>query len=149
MKIEWNLVWGALLGLGLAACLGCEVGPRSGRGLRLPEGDLERGATAFRELGCVACHDVAGVTVPEGVERIEPIVKLGGEVTRVETYGELVTSIIHPSRDVARRYRTEDADGKASSMPVVNDRMTVSQLVDLTAFLQSTYERRREPLYIP
>lgn len=147
MKSGWQRAVGTLFWLGLVACLGCEVGPRSGRGLRLPDGDLERGATAFRELGCETCHDVVGMAVPEGIARAETIVKLGGEVTRVETYGELVTSIIHPSHDVQRRYRVED--GKESPMPAVNERMTVAQLVDLTAFLQSTYERRREPLYIP
>lgn len=59
---------------------------------------------AFRELGCPTCHDVVGGPAdPEG-ERPDVIVTLGGKVTRVETYGELVASIINPSHEICRRY---------------------------------------------
>jgi hypothetical protein len=127
--------------------LGCEVGPRSGRGLRLPDGDVERGAVAFRDLGCTKCHDVADAPAPASDEIV---LTLGGEVTRVETYGELVTSIVNPQHDVSRRYPKEDTTkGGVSRMENFNDAMTVAQLIDLTAFLQSKYEVRREPMFIP
>ncbi len=130
----------------LGATLACEIGPQSGRGLRLPEGDLDRGEVAFRELGCGTCHEIA----TPGAKRRDGIVRLGGEVTRIETYGELVTSIIHPSHEISRRYpRDEVANGDVSKMTNFNDRMTVSQLIDLTAFLQSKYELRDESLYVP
>ena len=134
--------------LGLA--LGCEVGPRSGRGLRLPEGDVDRGRAAFVELGCTQCHDVVGVSFPERDDRPEVIVRLGGEVHRIETYGELITSIIHPTRELAPGYSKEDVTEEGRSrMPSFNDEMTVAQLVDLTTFLQSHYELEREPLNMP
>jgi hypothetical protein len=134
----------------IVPCLGCEVGPRSGRGFRLPDGDVERGALAFREIGCPRCHDVIGESAaPEG-ERSDVIVTLGGEVTRIETYGELVTSIINPSHKISPRYPKEQvADGNESKMENFNDQMTVDQLIDLTAFLQSKYSVRPEPLYFP
>ena len=44
----------------LLVAAGCEMGPRSGRGLRLPDGDIARGQIAFRDLGCPECHEVAG-----------------------------------------------------------------------------------------
>jgi hypothetical protein len=127
--------------------MGCEVGPRSGRGLRLPDGDVERGAIAFRDLGCTKCHDVAGDPTPAGDEIILP---LGGEVTRVETHGELVTSIVNPTHEISRRYPKKDTtkDGE-TRMENFNDEMSVAQLIDLTAFLQSKYEVRREPMFIP
>lgn len=129
--------------------VGCEFGPRSGRGLRLPDGDIARGELAFRELECDSCHDVGGVRPPEG-ERSDVIVTLGGEVTRVETYGELVTSIVNPSHELSVRYpRDQVADGDRSKMENFNERMTVAQLIDLTAFLQSKYVQRLEPVYIP
>ena len=130
--------------------IGCDIGPRSGRGLRLPDGDVERGALAFRELGCPTCHDAVGERrAPKG-DRPNGIVTLGGVVTRVETYGELVTSIINPSHEISRRYRREQvAEGDVSKMDNFNERMTVAQLIDLTAFLQSKYEVRREPSYLP
>ena len=44
-----------LLALLTAAC----AGPKSGAGLRLPDGDVERGKAAFLELKCNTCHTVA------------------------------------------------------------------------------------------
>lgn len=137
-----------ILGLCLLfVLLGCEVGPRSGRGLRLPEGEIERGRAAFADLGCTKCHDVADAPAPPGDD---VILTLGGEVTRVETYGELVTSIVNPTHDISRRYPKKDTtEAGETRMDNFNDEMTVSQLIDLTTFLQSKYEVRREPLFIP
>lgn len=134
----------------IAAGIACEVGPRSGRGFRLPDGDVDRGALVFQEMGCGKCHDVVdGPAPPEG-ERADVIVTIGGEVTRIETYGELVTSVINPSHEISRRYpREKVTEGDASKMENFNDRLTVSQLIDLTAFLQSKYELLPEPMYIP
>jgi transposase len=39
----------------------CDSGRKSGRGLRLPDGDIKQGKLAFVELGCPSCHEVAGV----------------------------------------------------------------------------------------
>lgn len=139
-----------LIGLAVVIGAGCEVGPRSGRGLRLPEGDIEQGAAAFRALGCERCHDVVGVSPAAGGERADTILTLGGEVTRVYSYGELVTSIVNPSHRISRRYPEEEttvAEG-VSRMENFNDRMTVAQLIDLVAFLQSKYELRRDPEFI-
>ena len=131
----------------VVAGLGCEVGPRSGRGFRLPDGDTGRGEIAFRELGCAACHDVVGGPASPVANRSDVIVDLGGEVTHIETYGELVTSIINPSHEISRRKpREQVAEGGVSKMKNFNEQMTVAQLIDLTAFLQSKYQLRPEPL---
>jgi hypothetical protein len=109
----------------------------------LPDGDLESGALAFRQLGCPECHDIDGEPpAPEG-QRSDVIVRLGGKVVHIETHGELVTSIINPSHQISRRYRygrEPVADGAESEMKNFNEEMTVAQLIDLTAFLQSKYE---------
>ena len=130
-------------------CLACEVGPQSGRGLRLPDGDVEAGRLAFQELACTTCHDVAGVPMEARGERPDTIVMLGGEVTRVESHGQLVTSIVNPSHGISGRYPKDDvADGDESRMAGFNDLMTVAQLIDLTAFLQSRYVLRPRPAYV-
>ena len=68
-------------------------------------------------------------------------VTLGGEVTKVKTYGELVTSIINPSHKLAERYPEEEVSIEGESlMPVINDVLTVQQLIDLVSFLQAQYE---------
>jgi hypothetical protein len=128
----------------------CDSGPQSGRGLRLPDGDIERGKQAFVEIGCPRCHEVAGVVAaaPEG--DVPTIIRLGGPVRRVETYGELVTSIVNPSHGISRLHPAEHvAIGDESRMKDFNDTMTVAQLIDLVAFLQSQYELLPEPLLIP
>ena len=128
-----------LLMLLTAAC----SGPKSGAGLRLPDGDIERGKAAFLELKCNTCHTVAGTEMPSPSRDYAyvRVVVLGGEVRQVKTYGALVTSIINPSHSLAPGYPKElISKGDQSAMANFNDTMTVRQLIDLVAFLQSRYE---------
>ena len=128
----------ACLAAGLVAC---EPSPESALGFRLPAGDPNAGQTTFVALQCNACHDIAGLSLPAAQETGPVRVELGGQVTKVRTYGELVTSIINPSHRLAWGYSEEDVsqDGE-SLMRVYNEVMTVQQLIDLVALLQSHYE---------
>lgn len=120
----------------------CARGPQSASGFRLPDGDAERGLAAFTDLRCNACHAVEGLEI-EYLGTGEPVVTLGGEVRRVKTYGELVTSIINPSHKLAPAYLLKELpEDKESPMARagLNEVMTVQQLVDLVAFLQPRYE---------
>jgi len=127
-------------------CLGCEVGAKSGAGLRLPNGDIEKGRQAFEELGCVECHRVGVRSPSQGGD----LIVLGGKVAHIETHGELVTSITNPSHGISRRYPVEDVmEGNRSKMPDFNTRMTVEELIDVTAYLQSKYELELNDMYGP
>lgn len=130
----------ALLGSGFALA-GCPQSPESARGFRLPDGDVNAGRTAFVALQCHGCHQVPDEELPQFSGTAPVSVELGGQVSRVKTYGDLVTSIINPSHKLIQRYPAEEVsrDGQ-SLMPVLNDAMTVQQLVDLVAFLQPKYE---------
>jgi len=135
-------------------CAGCDQSPQSGYGFRLPDGDIAEGSRVYQELGCPGCHDVAGdppAAAGDEIKKLrEPLVTLGGVVSRVETYGELVTSVINPSHEISPRYpKNLVADGDVSKMTNFNSQMTVEQLIDLTAFLQSKYEARPQSLYFP
>jgi len=133
---RWSVV---LLMLLTAAC----GGPKSGAGLRLPDGDVDRGKAAFLELKCNICHTVAGTEMPSPSKDYAyvRVVVLGGEVRQVKTYGALVTSIINPSHSLAPGYPKElITKDNQSAMANFNDTMTVRQLIDLVAFLQSRYE---------
>lgn len=136
MRIYLPLVSAILL-----VTVACDSGAKSARGFRLPDGDVERGKATFIALECGQCHTVAEVELPRPEEKSDVEVSLGGEVRRVRTYGELVTSIINPSHTLAKGYPKEEItrDGK-SIMSDFNDTMTVQQLVDLVAFLQSAYK---------
>ena len=108
----------------LLALAGCES---QSKGFALPPGDAAKGKVEFVNLGCNQCHRIDG-SIERAVDSAYPEVdvRLGGRVSRIKTYGELVT-----------------ADGR-SKMPDYNEAMTVSQLVDVTTFLQQTYV-----LYVP
>ena len=133
---RWSVV---LLMLLTAACSGA----KSGAGLRLPDGNVERGKAAFLELKCNTCHTVAKTEMPAPSKDYAyvRVVVLGGEVRQVKTYGALVTSIINPSHSLAPGYPKElITKGNESAMANFNDTMTVRQLIDVVAFLQSRYE---------
>ncbi|MDA1017492.1 MAG: c-type cytochrome [Planctomycetota bacterium] len=130
--------------LGALLVMGCAPAPQSGRGFTLPNGDVKRGQAVFVELQCHACHQVDGVKLEVAEDATDMAVRLGGKVNRIQTYGELVTSIINPSHKVAKGYVkeevTKDDEGKESRMRNYNEVMTVQQLIDLVKFLQSHYE---------
>jgi mono/diheme cytochrome c family protein len=136
-----HVVASIFIAIGLAMILvGCSR-PESPRGFRLPDGDAAAGGREFVQLGCNGCHTVRGETLAPSELQSEIRVELGGEVSRVKTYGELVTSIINPSHRFASGYplETTTIDGQ-SRMPSYNDHMTVQQLVDLVSFLQPHYK---------
>lgn len=124
----------------LFALSGCDRDMMSERGFALPEGDAAAGRDVFLYMQCNQCHTVAKEQLPT-VPGFEPYVQLGGEVTSVKTYGELVTSIINPSHELAKGYSEElvSEDGE-SNMYNYNRYMTVQELVDLVMFLQPHYD---------
>ena len=125
----------------LIALTGCDYEARiSEPGFRLPEGDVDAGRTTFLRLQCHGCHTIAGEELPPIEGAAAPYIELGGQVAKVKTYGELVTSIINPSHKLTNRYAEEvvSEDG-VSKMPVYNDHMTIQELIDVVTFLQSKY----------
>ena len=132
----------------LLPSFGCEIGPKSGAGLRLPNGDVVAGELAFSQLGCVECHTIANESDEVDRQGGNTIVALGGSVPHIETHGELVTSIVNPSHGFSRFYPLEDVTAEGDSkMSNFNERMTVKQLIDLTAYLQSKYKLTLNKLY--
>ncbi len=135
-----NALLTAVILFGLIAC---DSGPRSPVGFLLPEGDVEEGKAAFLELQCNACHTVDGVDLPPPVVIPTPSasVILGGHVFEIRTDGYLVTSIINPSHKLARGLNKEQITTSTgeSRMPDYSEIMTVQQLINLVAFLHSSY----------
>ena len=119
----------------------CMQSPKSGSGFRLPDGNPAMGKKTFLAMQCNACHTIQGLELPALDLEAPVTVVLGGPVSRVKTYGQLVTSVINPSHKLIRRYPQDEISGDGESlMPVMNDFMTVQQLVDLVAFLQDQYQ---------
>jgi L-cysteine S-thiosulfotransferase len=118
---------------------GC--GRNSAIGFHLPDGDAENGRAIFVAMKCHSCHTVDSIEKPfikwEPAHRFVP-----NEVGRIKTYSELVTSVINPSHRLSAQVKQEwEVDGKLSPMPNYNRDMTVEQMIDLVAFLQSRYNQ--------
>ena len=129
----------------LTALTGCEADRMSEKGFSLPEGNALNGKEAFVYMHCHECHTIAGEELPTLAMADPPYVALGGKVTRVKTYGELVTAIINPSHKLAQGYATELVTNNGESkMPLYNGYMTVQELIDIVAFLQPHYD-----VYVP
>jgi len=129
----------SLLGL----LIGCAPDPlHSAAEFRLPTGNPDAGRRTFVELRCYVCHQVKGVDARfEGTPAAS--VELGGKVSRVKSYAELVTSIINPTHKIPADRAGRDAAPAGESLMALaglNDVMTVTQLVDLVAFLQPQYK---------
>ena len=135
-KTAMILVLAALAGLSA-----CEADRMSEKGFSLPEGNALNGKEAFVYMHCHECHTVVGEEFPVVTLADPPFVQLGGKVTRVKTYGQLVTAIINPSHKLAKGYPIElvTNDGQ-SKMPIYNGYMTVQELIDIVSFLQPQYD---------
>ena len=125
---------------GTALGVGCATNP----GFPIQQGDIDRGRQSFVDHRCHQCHSVSGVSLPAlaGAGPLE--LELGGEIIAVRSYSDLMTSIINPNHVISEVYREQlllDAVVPLESpMPTPNlDNMTVRQLIDLVAFLDSRY----------
>jgi hypothetical protein len=123
--------------------ISCNPGPDSPRGFSLPEGDVNKGEAVFTKYQCLACHTLSGFEDDSIIREFEQPIKLGGSTSIVKTYAKLVTSVINPSHELAPRAisleSVSNTDG-TSKMRMFNDVMTVTELIDLVAFLQPQYE---------
>ncbi|WP_163384015.1 c-type cytochrome [Cyclobacterium jeungdonense] len=109
------------------------------RGFALPEGDIELGKATYTRLACNACHSISGIEWQGENDGLR--IQLGGEVSTQKSYGELVTSVINPSHKIAWIYKEDASTAEGlSKMKNYNEVMTVQELIDLVAFLQSEYK---------
>jgi sulfur-oxidizing protein SoxX len=121
---------------------GCAYNPHFG--FPVQEGDVTAGRQAFIDHQCHQCHSVAGIRMPPLAGASPVILELGGETAGVKTYAGLLTSVINPNHAISESYRERlQLEAKIpleSPMPMPRiDNMTVRQLIDLVAFLDSRY----------
>jgi hypothetical protein len=115
-------------------------------GFPVDEGDIAAGRQAFIDHRCHQCHSISDERLPPLAGADRPILELGGPTTMVRSYADLTTSIINPNHAISERYRDQQLLLNTeipleSPMPRPNlDTMTVRQLIDLVAFLDSKYE---------
>jgi hypothetical protein len=141
----YNRRYTLLIALFALAFLFLQACNTQSRGFVLPDGDAERGKALFVELQCNDCHSIADIAWAGSKEAGTPQVALGGTVTSMKAYGELVTSVINPSHKISKNYQNvaeATLPGGRSKMEQYNynEVMTVDELIDIVAFLQSEYK---------
>jgi len=129
---------------GAVAAVGCATARDPARGFRLAgNGDAARGKAAFVEFGCHQCHEVQGSRLPlPTLQRV----RLGGSVLHQPGDGYLVTAIINPAYHAVRYPPGKDSAAGPARMPEFASRMTVQQLTDIVAYLQTRYALRPSPV---
>src|SRR5205085_11009111 len=97
-----------------------------------PPGDAARGREVFARLGCFACHRIGGETFP-------PSSGLGPDLTGVGGHhpaGYILESILNPNAVIVEGRGYTGPDG-TSIMPDYRAQLSVSDLIDLVAYLQT------------
>ncbi len=142
----------------IALCLACG----GERGLVLSAGDPVAGRLVFAAMQCYTCHQVAGEKFPAATADPAVPVALGPKLAKKPRH-KVAESIIYPSHEIAKNLKTvkfynydtiprevtrvveEDyenvtIDGTLSRMDDYGNVITVRQLADLVAYLQSLSE---------
>ena len=128
---------------GIALLTGCTSFPIRSTAIDLPEGDAERGKVAFQQLQCYVCHPVSGYSrrFPEPSAQPPTLVVLGTE-DHAPTRRELIDSILNPSHKIYPGPVPQlEKSGNLSRMGDFSETMTVRQLLDVAAFLQSLHKK--------
>jgi mono/diheme cytochrome c family protein len=102
----------------------------------LPPGDPVRGRRVFVTLECFACHDVKGERFPRPSKTAPG---MGPELTAMGSHHPpeyFAESIMNPNRVIIVGEGYTGPDGR-SKMPDYSETLTVRELVDLVAYLQS------------
>jgi putative copper export protein/mono/diheme cytochrome c family protein len=97
-----------------------------------PPGDAAKGREIFIRLQCFACHKVSD-------EKFPPTAGLGPDLTDVGEHhpaGYLLESILNPNAVIVEGPGYTGSDGM-SIMPDYRERLSVSELIDLVAYLKS------------
>ena len=121
------------------------------RGFVLPEGDIAQGEQVFVDFNCHGCHTIPEMEFPATDFTPPFILEIGGEVYRVKTYGELLTSVVNPDHIISPKYiaMLESANREAviSPMPYFGEEMTVAELIDVVEFLLAQYSKLQPQYY--
>ena len=114
-------------------------------GFPIDQGEIVAGRQAFIDHRCHQCHSIADERLPQLAGADRPILQLGGPTTIIRSYADLTTSIINPNHAISERYRDQELLLNTeipleSPMPMPSiDTMSVRQLIDIVAFLDSKY----------
>lgn len=126
---------------------GRDEGMAPADGFFLPKGSAEDGRKAFNHLKCSACHWAANdMQVPDPITaKAGPML---GPKQAAYAPGWIANSIVSPSHTIARNSEPGKTEGgELSRMPDFSQTMTVRELIDLIAYIQSL--KQAQPAKVP
>src|SRR6266508_4228811 len=121
-----------------------QVGVPRGWKFALPAGDPAKGRQLFADLECYKCHAIQGAGFPPGggdAKNVGPELTGMGGMHPAEYFAE---SILSPNAVILDGPGYSGPDG-TSIMPSYADSLSVTQLVDLVAFLKGLTGGGHEP----
>lgn len=116
--------------------------PRGWR-FTIERGDVARGRQAFADLECYKCHAIAGETFPAPADGKY----LGPELTgmgRMHPAEYIAESVLFPNNVIVDETGYSGPDGR-SVMPSYADSLTVTQWLDVVAYLKNLTEGGEHP----
>jgi len=132
----------------------CNDQNKAVRGFVLPPGNAEAGKQVFIKYGCFQCHTMPWVTFPEREPNPPITLEIGGNVSQVRDYGELLNAVVSPKHIISQKYRMMldpldpmERHNPKSLMPNFNEKLTVAELIDLVTFLHEQYIKTDQTNY--
>ena len=109
----------------------------------LPPGKSEVGLKLFAEKGCHQCHSAGTTKLPPVDLAPRLVIELGGDLHTMWTRDDYARAIMDPNHLVSEDYRIamirlgDHFKEVNSPMPTFTELLRVSELIDLSAFLDS------------
>jgi putative copper export protein/mono/diheme cytochrome c family protein len=103
-----------------------------GWAFRLPPGDARRGRAVFTRLECFRCHRLRGESHPPPSAAGPELTGIGGH----HPAAYIAESIVNPNAVIVEGPGYTGADGR-STMPDYRDTLSVADLMDLVAYLET------------
>jgi hypothetical protein len=116
--------------------------PRGWR-FSVPAGDAQRGRELFRELECFKCHEIKTEQFPRPSDDKHPGPELTG-MGRIHPREYIAESILFPNAVIVDEPGATGPDG-LSLMPSYADSLSVTQWLDLVAYLKGLTEGGEHP----
>lgn len=129
--------------LGFLAILMSAIGSAEGEDSVFPPGDAGRGESLFTDRLCFRCHTVHHTKLPEFDIPAKLKLHLGGGDYQSWNRDAYAKAIMNPEHFIAPQYQAlmkqagDPSGANETPMPNLNRVLSVADLIDLAAFLES------------
>lgn len=135
---------------GISALLIPELHSEDQRSI-IPPGKPEIGLGLFVGKGCHQCHSAGSTKLPPVDLAPRLVIELAGDIHEAWTRDDFARAIINPNHAVAEDYRVammrvgDNFKAENSQMPDFTEMLSISDLINLTTFLEDLTEQPPNP----